>query len=118
MNTLSSDMTNQATSVGYNQNDIENSLIEVILFYFRKYYTIILIILPIVYFFSIIISKIKDKYDEMNLFNPYYMTDEEKKLFTYTQKLTFINQKYNDKSVTIQANKGKIYWLILIFSFK
>ena len=54
----------------------------------------------------------KDRLEEMNVFNVDYMSEEEKKLFYYTRRLTFINEKNIGKATEISANKGKFFKLV------
>lgn len=70
--------------------------------------TLFFIFLPIFYVIYNIFKTIKLKYDELNLFNVYLMSDEERKLYVFTQKLTNINQKFADNSIETRVNKGKI----------
>lgn len=77
--------------------------------------TLFFIFLPILYVIYNIFKTIKLKYDELNLFNVYLMSDEERKLYVFTQKLTSINQKFADNSIEIRVNKGKIIYIFMNF---
>jgi hypothetical protein len=84
------------------------SLIDSIIYTVYSNFTLILILSTLVYFLIKILKSAIAKYEEMNLFNINNMTEEEKKLHYFTQKLTNINQRYFDKAASIQANKGKL----------
>ena len=73
--------------------------------------SLIIIILSKVYYAA------KDRLEEMNLFNVDAMNEEEKKLFYYTRRLTFINEKNQGKSAHTLANKGKYFNFICIIIF-
>lgn len=47
----------------------------------------------------------KERFDELNLFNVDSMNEEEKKLYYFTNKLTFINSKQM-RAWEVHANKG------------
>jgi len=80
--------------------------------------TFLFIFIPIVYALYNIFKNIKLKYDELNLFNVYLMSDEERKLYVFTQKLTSINQKFYDNSIESRVNKGKysIYTIYNVYN--
>lgn len=65
--------------------------------------------------FIIIVSRFyystKEKYDEMNLFNSELMSEEERKLYFFTKRLTTINEK-SYKKPEVFVNKGMFNMLI------
>ena len=110
---MSSNMNFQETA--YN-NDLKRPLnfIDSILYTIYSNFTLILILSTLVYILVKILKSAIAKYDEMNLFNVSNMTEEERKLHYFTQKLTNINQKNFDKAASIQANKGKLISIIIL----
>lgn len=55
----------------------------------------------------------KERFEELNLFNTDCMTEEEKRLFFFTQKLTNINEKSVGKLAQTSANKGNNILIII-----
>lgn len=57
--------------------------------------------------FTMIYYLIRERFEEMNLFNLDLMSEEDRKMFIYTRKLTNINEKFSNKAPSM-ANTGKL----------
>lgn len=69
----------------------------------------ILIILTLfIYAIGKIYASSKERFEELNLFNIDKMSEEEKKLYYFTRKLTYINEKNSGKFAESAANQGKL----------
>lgn len=71
---------------------------------YKSFYIMSLVI--IILFTYKLYSVFREKFEEVYLFNLESMSEEERKLFIYTRKMTIINEK-EDNRKEIQANKGK-----------
>ena len=99
-------ITENGSILKYLFNVVKSSIDYFFYFLFYKMFYIIILAITLIFIYKLY-SMFKEKFDEVYLFNLESMSEEERKLFIYTRKMTNINEK-SDQKPDLQANKGNI----------
>lgn len=110
INTTTNNIINDAFNANSNNEHSYNLFTLLISEVFSKIYSstphFILIVILITIVTRVYLAA-KERFEELNLFNVDSMNEEEKKLYYFTNKLTFINSKQM-RAWEVHANKGKL----------